>query len=97
MIPKAHFGNTKDEAIDWRQQLAGEDDSADDDEELDETPPEVVGMRSLEPLALASSLSAFFMIALTTCRPRSARRAVVSIVTLAAAGRARLNRGGMHS
>jgi hypothetical protein len=46
MIPQAHFGTAEDKVVNWREI---EDVSLDDDEELDETPIDVVKMLGFDP------------------------------------------------
>ena len=48
-LPKANFGKGDDgKTVDWRNKL-GREKHKDDDEELDKTPPEVVGMLGFDP------------------------------------------------
>ena len=51
-LPDAHWGSAEAELPDWRTVLADEDD-ADDDELLDETPPDVIAMLGFDPLDFA--------------------------------------------
>jgi hypothetical protein len=43
-----HFGPVSDKKIDWRKALTN-DNEPDDDEELEVTPPEVIGMLGFDP------------------------------------------------
>jgi hypothetical protein len=47
LLPKAHFGDVKNEAIDWRQRLASEPDG----DEQDDQPAsdDVIGMLGFDP------------------------------------------------
>jgi hypothetical protein len=45
-LPDLHFGRADSKPLDWRKYR---DDSPDDDEELDETPPSVVALLGFDP------------------------------------------------
>jgi len=49
MIPGVHFGEVGEEPVDWRKSV--DDQDLDDDEELDETPKDVVGILGFDPKA----------------------------------------------
>ena len=51
LLPGVRFGDESTDKLDWRD-LDGQDDDADDDELLAETPPDVVAMLGFDPLEL---------------------------------------------
>lgn len=51
MLPNAHYGDVDTPAPDWRDKKLV-DKSADDDEQLAETPDDVVSMLGFDPLEL---------------------------------------------
>ena len=48
-LPDVHFGDTVDKPLDWRAEEF-DDDTSDDDEELPETPADVVALLGFDPL-----------------------------------------------
>jgi hypothetical protein len=45
-LPDIHFGSAEAASLDWRKY---KDDSPDDDEELEHTPPSIVAMLGFDP------------------------------------------------
>ena len=48
-LPDVHFGSPEEKPLDWRDEEF-EDNTPDDDEELPETPKEVVDLLGFDPL-----------------------------------------------
>lgn len=48
-LPDVHFGSPDDGSVDWREGVFDED-APDDDEELPETPDEIVELLGFDPL-----------------------------------------------
>lgn len=49
MLPDAHFGSPEDGSLDWRDEVY-DDNTPDDDEELAETPEDVIDLLGFDPL-----------------------------------------------
>lgn len=47
MLPDVHFGKADSDSIDWRKET--DDDELDNDEELEETPRDVVALLGFDP------------------------------------------------
>jgi bacterioferritin len=54
-LPNTYFGEVKDDKINWRKKLSKLDIEPDDDNELPETPVDIIGMLGFDPLHIDDS------------------------------------------